>query len=149
MTPQLNLYYRFHWVGSPTFSPENARSIGWSAWQNGVPCYHTQAEWDNNSAWDCSRCEGECWRAVEEADFARGYSCTSSAEELFSYFASRIIPDNEDGKLVVFSGEEVGSGDDGEPLVVPDMKVVKWHLWSEVFGQAGNIILPEYEEMQA
>ena len=69
----------------------------------------------------------EAWSlAIDgDSDEQRGYSALRSLDELHAYISSRKYPDLTDsvarGERIVirFTGDEVGQGADGEPLVVP------------------------------
>ena len=97
-------YWRLHWDGTETFSAENANS--------------------------------RLWGSVD--DGKRGYSCCESADKLVEYFSHDDVMDPEDPEVatlpvVEFEGDEVGTGADGEPLVVPS-RVIRWTTYGEVWA---------------
>ena len=78
-----------------------------------------------------------------------GYSCCWSPEDLRSYFEVHACgaPGDHHGEVIVFEGEHVGQGDDGEPLAIPT-RVVDRLPWSGVRSQydlrgGGRTIAPE------
>lgn len=68
----------------------------------------------------------EAWSLpLHHGDEARGYSVFSSPGALHAYVLSGKYPDLTidvkagNREVLIFAGEEVGTGADGEPLVVP------------------------------
>ena len=111
-------YYRVHWSDCPEFCAANAQSLPWGE-RDGVVCgrcdgagYVTRRD---GSEAECSGCGGAGFVAPEPEP---GYSCCQSAEDLVRYFRGRIEPD-DDEPVVIFAGDIVGVGPDGEPLVIP------------------------------
>jgi len=95
------IYYRVHWTGSPKFCARNASNCPWGAEQ----------ERDENGKFLPLR--------------GAGYSCIAGPEGLVHYFESRGGALGE--RVVIFMGEWIGSGPDGEPLVIPDDSVrARW-----------------------
>lgn len=127
-------FYRFHWADCPEFSADNAWSVEWghtriegSSTAECVPCDGT----GELVGEPCDACDGE---GVIECD--RGYSACESAEDLLHYFAQRgDLASADEGRVIVFEGERVGTGCDGEPLVVPHT-VIKVLAWSEFAEEA-------------
>lgn len=119
------MYYRVHWPDCPPFAPENATSAPWGA--DTEPCPRCQGagevaerehgDWgrQTGSMIECPECGG-----AGEVPVARlpGYSCCESAESLLEYFAARGGVDGET-PVAIFRGKSVGTGPDGEPLVIP------------------------------
>jgi hypothetical protein len=91
---------------------------------------------EDGSQTRCRNCEdgvslftgGECTDCNSGwEDALYGYSCCSSAEELVEYMTKHgVVSDND--LVVVFEGEQVGTGWDGEPLAVPSrvVEVIAW-----------------------
>jgi hypothetical protein len=67
-----------------------------------------------------------------------GYSCCESIEDLIGYWTGAApayrVCSRDDQLVIEFSGEVVGEGADGEPLVMPDMEHVRRMTWGEVNG---------------
>ena len=59
----------------------------------------------------------------------KGYSAFNNIEEALDYH--HFTP-NDDDWVVLFNGKKIGSGVDGEPLVIPNMKSVAWFKWDDV-----------------
>lgn len=138
-------YWRVHWHDCPEFSAENAKSVAWDGWDAACPICNGEGtieklveRWTDDdeleevlSDIECSHCKGN--GVITPQD---GYSCCESAKELSKYFRRRLLPTNTDAKIVVFSGEVVDYGIDGEPLVVPDMEAdIYWLDPEEVWAQ--------------
>ncbi len=99
-------YFRVHWDGSDEFSPDNAYSRPWGS---------------------------ENMEEGEEYEPQRGYSSFDNPGKLIQYFEDRGgVPD--DATVIVFDGEWMGQGDDGEDLTVPS-QVIRAMTWKEFSGQ--------------
>ena len=99
-------YFRVHWDGSDEFSPDNAYSRPWGS---------------------------ENMEEGEEYEPQRGYSSFDNPGKLIQYFEDRGgVPD--DATVVVFDGEWMGQGDDGEDLTVPS-QVIRTMTWKEFADQ--------------
>lgn len=97
------IFWRVHWNPNEyPFSDSNAESIAWG--------YRDKENPDNYKQ--------------------KGYSCFDLPEDLYAYFEADDLPGNT--PVIAFSGEEVGYGDDGEPLVIPDMKEMYWTNWNKL-----------------
>lgn len=86
----MGTFYRIHWEGSRTFSRKNAWSADWG-YEGDVPP-------------------------------KRGYSCYDDPERLYDYMMSKCIefaPDDDDTELIIFAGDAVGVGPEGEDLALP------------------------------
>lgn len=114
-------FYRLHSAATPEFSPENAWSAAWGETFVDVSTYECRS--CNGSGEflgeQCSDCDGE---GTIDAD--RGYSCCDSAAELLAYFGGHYPADDTD-PVVVFDGQHVSTGLDGESLAVPTA-IVRW-----------------------
>lgn len=134
----MQIYYRCH-LSSLPFSPENAYSSPWGTGEDGT-CGVCQGVGKvekpyQDTCWECGGAGEGCgcdhgimtyYREVPcpycqgtgKAKRLRGYSCFKSPEALSNYFFLRGgMSDN--ATVVIFTGEQVGVGPDGEPLVVP------------------------------
>ena len=154
-----SLFYRVHWKHNPPFSPENAQSEAWNLEYEGdtkncpackaegrVPCAKCGGDgcvWIGPRAdqrpTTCPACKGRRTAACGECGgkgaisdrVRRGYSAFTSADELVQYMDSMLAADASD-PVVVFSGQQIGEGHDGEPLVLPDMQVVRWTTYGKL-----------------
>lgn len=154
---QTTVFFRFHQADAPPFAADNAWSAPWgsefSADGTTYRCPACDGTGEDRTEPVCERCDGtgdddgytcrrcggtgedtEChdcdgggWAACD-----RGYSCTRSAEELADYFQQHAggAPADDHGHVVVFEGEHVGDGCDGEPLAVPT-RVVETLTWTQ------------------
>jgi hypothetical protein len=133
------MYYRFHWADSPEFSATNAWSVLWGAERSAdgsqtrcEDCEGTGGEArlpDGTWYGTCETCHGDGWQ-----DACEGYSACRDAAELVGYFTASGrsgVVDDTSGTVIVFTGRNVGTGFDGEPLVVPD-GVVTTMTWAEL-----------------
>lgn len=81
-------------------------------------------EWETE---ECEFCEGNGWvdydpDLPEHRQLWRreGVSCFETPEELYEYFTSGMfLPEHLTEEVIIFAGEVVGEGLDGEPLVIP------------------------------
>jgi hypothetical protein len=120
-------YYRYHWANSPQFCGKNAWSAPWGSTFSEDGSQTACGECDGAGAMPygpCDSCGGEGW-----LDAVRGYSACWSSEDLMAYFAERGEPADTDGQVIVFTGQRVGNGFDGEPLVVP-AEIIHLMTWS-------------------
>lgn len=123
-------YYRVHWRDCPEFSPENAESCVWGTRGQDTFCSRCNGQGYLPSGRECPECGGT---GVVEVRGREGYSCCESALKLYEYFNSGGRDEPADDEPVVeFSGRCVGYGFDMEPLVIPDMKHVRWMTWAEL-----------------
>lgn len=124
-------FFRVHTTALP-FSAENAWSGLWGAdfSEDGSQsrCCHCDGSGEAFGE-ECKNCNGEGWE-----DCLQGYSCCDSAEELLEYFQKHGHT-NDDTPVVIFEGEYVGNGFDGEPLAVPT-KVVRWTTFGELENES-------------
>jgi hypothetical protein len=113
-------FYRLHDNDqAPAFSADNAWSGLWGAdfSEGGSRSRCPECEGTGESYGEkCRSCDGEGWHECQ-----LGYSCCDSAEALLEYFADT----EDDAKVVVFAGERIGTGFDGEPLAVPTSEI-RW-----------------------
>lgn len=79
---------------------------------------------EDGSEVPCRDCGGEGSIQCE-----RGYSCCWSAEDLIAYFGYQLGA-GSGSTVVIFEGEQSGTGIDGEPLAVPS-RVVRTLTWAE------------------
>lgn len=135
-------YYRLHTagpsaVGPLAFTADNAWSALWGTqFVDGDPSRAVCADCggtgdDSATGGDgdgCRNCDGE-----GNVEVDRGYSCCGSAAELVEYMTAQGIVADDD-HVVVFTGHEVGSGSDGEPLVVPTT-VTRWMTWAGLVAE--------------
>lgn len=145
---QTTVFFRFHQADAPAFSADNAWSAPWGMIFNEdgsqyqcLACDGTGTTADPEPCGTCDmegchRCD-DGWhttcRDCDEGwvDCDRGYSSVRSAEELADYFQEHAkgAPADDHGHVVVFEGEHVGDGCDGEPLAVPT-RIVERLTWS-------------------
>lgn len=143
-------FYRWHRADAPAFTPTNAWSGLWGSefsadgtrtkcptcdgtgegWQECPRCHGELGGCarcgDEGGIDECEDCDGEGWRAC-----VRGYSCCWSAQELHDYMTAHAgVPRDDWGKVVVFDGEQTGTGHDDEPCVVPS-RVIAEMAWGE------------------
>lgn len=123
-------FYRVHWTGSPTFGADNAWSALWGSARSEDGSRTECCECDGTGASygePCATCDGEGWE-----DCQYGYSCCWSPADLIAYFGSpsRGEPLASDA-VVVFEGQQVGTGCDGEPLAVPT-GTVRWTTYGDL-----------------
>ncbi len=125
-------FYRVHWDGCPEFSAANAWSALWGSERGDDPSRTKCHDCDGGALLEflggCQVCGGEGWE-----DAVRGYSCTDTAEELIAYFTKHSEPSGGDA-VVIFEGEQVGNGVDGEPLAVPT-GAVETTTWAEFLAR--------------
>ena len=128
-------FYRLHHAAAPEFCAENAWSAQWGV------------TWASDGArYECTRCDGTgqdltdpgeecpaCDEGWQDADY--GYSCCASAEELLSYMDAHGIVGDDD-PVVIFEGQRVGTGGDGEPLAVPTGQV-RWTTIGALRAEVG------------
>jgi len=100
------VYWRFHGNWAPEFSSENAYSAAWGG--------------EFSPTGDKYR-DPDPYAEEEWIDADPGYSSTYSADELAEYFEKHfVLLSDDDGEVIAFHGGQVGTGIDGEPLVVPE-----------------------------
>lgn len=145
------MFYRVHETEIP-FSAENAYSAPWGT--NGGTCGACSGKgevphWEPRSCTDCGGWGGDncgCNNGTVydlifipcpycdgtgTARILRGYSCFDTPEKLVAYFALR-DPHN-DAPVVIFAGDVVGKGPDGEMLVVPKQHPrPRWITWKQL-----------------
>jgi hypothetical protein len=117
-------FYRLHSnPDAPCFCAEHAYSGLWGrTWSEDGS--QTQCWCDGQDA-DCRDCDGSGW---EDAQY--GYSACWSATDLVTYMKKHGIVENDD-KVIIFDGRQVGTGFDGEPLAVPS-RTIEILTWSEL-----------------
>ncbi|MFJ6215081.1 hypothetical protein ACIQGZ_17355 [Streptomyces sp. NPDC092296] len=150
------VFYRLHWSDCPPLTPDNAWSAPWRAGDTRrspdgsgawcLSCDGTGKDWrpcprcdedpdhtptcehcDGQGAIDeCATCDGTGWEPC-----VHGYSCTENPEDLLAYFAERHMTSMLTGEpVVVFEGQQVDTGCDGEPTAIPT-RVIETLTWSE------------------
>lgn len=150
------VFYRFHQNAAPCFCADHAWSAPWgSAFTpdgSQYECPSCDGTGDNHIDPACRHCDGtgedtttcyHCDGTGEDTDCRDcdgtglmdanpGYSCCWSPEDLQTYFEVHACgaPGDHHGEVIVFEGEHVGQGDDGEPLAIPT-RVVDRLPWSE------------------
>jgi hypothetical protein len=60
----------------------------------------------------------------------RGYSCETSPGALIAYFRNHGVDPHPEETVVVFEGEQAGTGLDGEPTAVP-ARVTETMTWEQ------------------
>jgi len=123
-TTAQEVFYRVHSTEYPfdaehawSSSPGLARSEDGSQYE--CECTITGTGWEG-----CEECDGTGW-----ASSSRGYSCCWDAEDLLRYFEDHLAVSDSD-RVILFTGEHVGTGPDGEPLVIP-MQVISTMTWDQ------------------
>jgi hypothetical protein len=116
-------YYRLHRADAPAFTADNAWSGLWGSTFS-----------PDGSRTECGECDGAgvddhgqpCEAGCDNGwwDCYAGYSCCDTAEELLDYFTQHNPADDND-PVVIFEGEQVGTGFDAEPLVIPTT-TIRW-----------------------
>lgn len=126
-------FFRWHRADAPDFNADNAWSGLWggtfSADGSQSECLTCDGTGQYADA-ECEECDGEGWQ-----DCARGYSSCWTAEDLRAYMATHLgeISDDE-GRVIVFEGNHVGDGFDGEPLAIP-ARIIEEITWTELTGR--------------
>lgn len=143
-------FYRWHSADAPLFTAANAWSGLWGSdfsadgSRTRCPgCDGTGEGWSecpacHGNLGGCERCEdagvinecedcgGDGWRAC-----VRGYSCCHTAADLVAYMRDHAGEPRDDwGRVIVFQGEQTGTGIDDEPCVVPE-NVIAEMSWTE------------------
>jgi hypothetical protein len=119
-------YYRVHGAAAPEFSADHAWSALWGSVYSADGSQTQCGECDGAGQLPygpCESCSGEGWH-----DAARGYSGCYTAEDLLAYMAQHGSPADTD-EVIVFEGQRMGEGFDGEPLVVPT-RIVRRLTWA-------------------
>jgi hypothetical protein len=125
-------FYRLHAnPDAPEFSANNAWSGLWGTrWSaDGAQNECTACSDLDGSRAECRECGGTGWQ-----DAQYGYSCCWTADDLIAYMNSHGVA-AEDDAVVIFEGQQVGTGFDGEPLAVPTGRV-EWTTWGELIAVA-------------
>ena len=96
---------------------------------------------------ECQFCEGNGWvdydpDLPEHRQLWRreGVSCFETPEELYEYFTSGMfLPEHLIEEVIIFAGEVVGEGLDGEPLVIPAdtprPRKISWERFCEIVAK--------------
>lgn len=146
----METFYRWHRTDAPAFSADNAWSGLWGSefsedgsrtkcptcdgtgdgWRDCPACHGNPDDCERcanaGTIDECEGCEGEGWQ-----DCVRGYSCCWTAQNLADYMTAHAGDLADDwGKVIVFEGEQVDTGFDGEPTAVPET-IVKEMTWTE------------------
>ncbi len=125
-------FYRLHAnPDAPAFTADNAWSGLWGGqWSaDGARNECTACSDLDDSRPECAACDGTGWQ-----DAQYGYSCCWTASDLITYMDKHGVVDDSDA-VVIFEGEQVGSGFDGEPLAVPTGRI-EWTTWGELLQRA-------------
>lgn len=115
----MTTFYRLHSnPAAPCFCAEHAYSGLWGGEWSEDGSQARCRECDGGALLgtiidDCGSCDGTGW---EDAQY--GYSCCTSANDLIAYMDEHGNPADTD-PVVIFEGEQVGTGFDGEPLAIP------------------------------
>lgn len=149
-------FYRIHWDGSPGFSPDNAWSAPWGSERVAdgyILCFSCDGTGDGHTEIPCRDCGGtgidEDWATCRSCDGAgetiedhcpdceegrkpceRGYSCEASPEALIGYFRDHSVTPGGGDSVIIFEGEQTGTGLDWEPLAVPS-RVLETLTWAQ------------------
>jgi hypothetical protein len=122
-------FYRWHQNEAPAFTADNAWSGLWGSTFSADGSQTQCRTCDGTGKYadmPCEECDGEGWE-----DCLPGYSCCHSAEDLLTYMRVHAgKPEGDEGRVIVFEGEQVDTGFDGEPTAVPN-KILKEMTWSE------------------
>jgi len=116
-------YYRLHRDGLPTFGSDRAWSGPWGESYSADGSAYECRTCDGTGEWLGEPCPDRCDDGWLPAD--RGYSCCHGGRELVRYVVEHIGAHIDDERVVIFEGRQVGTGLDGEPLVIPT-RVVRW-----------------------
>ena len=99
-------------------------------------CHHCDGTGEDT---DCRDCDG-----TGRIDANPGYSCCWSPEDLRAYFEVHACgaPGDHHGEVIVFEGEHVGQGDDGEPLAIPTRVVdrLPWSAFEAKYLIRGEVV---------
>jgi hypothetical protein len=109
-------FYRLHRADTPEFSTGNAWSGPWGETFSADGSRYECRTCDGTGevfGEQCTDCDGEGW-----IDCDPGYSCCHTADDLLDYFGQH-CPAAADDPIVVFEGQQIGTGFDGEPLAIP------------------------------
>ena len=129
-------FYRMHRPDAPAFCAEHAWSAQWGVtWDPSGARYEcTRCDGTGQDLTDpdeeCPACDGEGWL---DADY--GYSCCESAQALLAYLDRHGVVVADD-PVVIFEGQRVGTGGDGEPLAVPTGQV-RWTTIGALRAEVG------------
>lgn len=121
-------FYRFHSHGTPEFSAINAWSAPWG-----------ETFSKDGSRYECRNCDGagcdECDGGWIDAD--PGYSACWTGTELVDYIDQHVCGNPGPGIVIEFAGQQVGTGFDGEPLVIPD-QIIRTLTWQELRAEVAR-----------
>jgi hypothetical protein len=115
------VFVRLHWSDCPEFCADNATTAPWGAEFMPCPRHHGFEGADG-----CHVCGGEGEIPVERES---GYSCFNNPIALIKYFETRGGGEGE--RVVIFRGNEVGTGPDSEPLAIPT-EIITWTTYEEL-----------------
>ena len=115
------MFWRLHWSNCPTFSADNAESVGWAERAVGFCCVCDGSGLVSDYNKDGDLVQRTCGRCTGSGEPLRlkGYSCFDSLSKLQDYFRNRGLVNAEDGVVIAFDGIYEGLGEDGEDLVTP------------------------------
>jgi hypothetical protein len=125
-------YYRLHGSDTPEFSAQNAWSALWGEQFSADGSRYKCRTCDGTGTAYGEPCDARCDDGWLYAD--PGYSCCETAADLLDYFDQHGIAADDD-PVVVFEGERVGTGFDGEPLAVPTGDI-RWTTIGALRAQA-------------
>ncbi len=143
------IYWRVHWSHSKPFSVENAKSVSWAVTDTideDVECWSCDGEGYVEDE-ECIDCNGTGIRLKEGQE---GYSCFDNPQQLIRYFNRGLPEPDSNQPVVAFTGTEVGYGEDGEPLVVPDGDIEEWTDWGSFkhsYNKEASILSPVKEDL--
>lgn len=124
----MDVFYRAHRAGSPPFTADNAWSAPWGETFSADGSRYECRTCDGTGVAYGERCDAGCTHGWFDAD--RGYSACNCAADLITYLDARGLPAPDD-PVVVFTGTRVGTGTDGEPLVVPTT-TIRWTTYGAI-----------------
>lgn len=125
-TPDGSKHHCYRCTGSGTIDNQDCPRCGGASYPNSddAGCPRCDGDGTLYNA-ECADCDGTGWYDADP-----GYSCCHTAQDLVAYMTDHGTPADDD-PVVIFEGEQVGTGFDGEPLVIPT-KVIRWTTYGEL-----------------
>lgn len=124
----MTTFYRVHWDDCPPLTPDNAWSALWGADRSPDGSQTECRTCDTTGTLDgetCTDCNGQGWE-----DCVPGYSSAATPEQLIAYFTRSGMEPTATDTVIIFDGQQVDTGFDGEPTTVPDT-IIETLTWAE------------------